>query len=102
MQVGPKVVLTWFRHYFMLGVYGLLHFVSKPLHKRLQSYRAQRLFDAWDQARTTRISVSRLDSAVPPYRHGMTQVPAEHNFIQDCYHPRPDPERGQTWLHPSE
>ena len=41
------MVLTWFRHYFMLGVYSFLHFVSQPLHKRLRSYRAQRWFDAW-------------------------------------------------------
>ena len=47
VQVGPRVVFTWFRHYFMLGVYSLLHFVTKPLHRRLQSYRAQRLFEAW-------------------------------------------------------
>lgn len=47
IQVGPGVVFSWFRHYLMLGVYSLLHFVSKPLHRRLQSYRAQRLFEAW-------------------------------------------------------
>ena len=47
LQVGPLVVLTWFRHYVMLGMYSFLHFVSRPLHKRLRSYRAQRWFDAW-------------------------------------------------------
>ncbi|CAL5227327.1 g10267 [Coccomyxa viridis] len=47
VQVGPLVVLTWFRHYVMLGIYSFLHFVSRPLHRRLRSYRAQRWFDAW-------------------------------------------------------
>ncbi|CAK0756134.1 hypothetical protein CVIRNUC_002428 [Coccomyxa viridis] len=47
VQVGPKVVLSWFRHYVMLGVYSFLHFISKPLHKRVRGYRAQRIFEAW-------------------------------------------------------
>lgn len=40
-------MLSWFRHYVMLGVYSFLHFISKPLHKRVRGYRAQRIFEAW-------------------------------------------------------
>ena len=46
-QVGPAVVFSWFRHYLMLGVYSLLAFVSRPLHRFFKGYRAQRIFEAW-------------------------------------------------------
>lgn len=46
-QVGPAVVLSWLRHYIMLGIYSFLSFVCKPLRGLLKGYTAQRLFDAW-------------------------------------------------------
>jgi hypothetical protein len=47
-QVGPWTVLSWFRHYLLLGAYSLAHFLSRPLRGLLKGYRAQRLFDAWE------------------------------------------------------
>ncbi|BDA41128.1 hypothetical protein COCOBI_01-7830 [Coccomyxa sp. Obi] len=47
VQVGPGVVLSWLRHYIMLGIYTLLSFLSKPLRGLLKGYHAQRMFDAW-------------------------------------------------------
>ena len=46
-QVGVRTVLAWFGHYCALGAYALLAWASRPLRKVLRSYRAQRLFEAW-------------------------------------------------------
>ncbi len=45
--MGPRTVLSWFRHYLLLGAYTVLHFASRPLRKVLKGYSAQRMFDAW-------------------------------------------------------
>lgn len=41
-------MISWFRHYIMLGIYALANFLAKPLRRLLKGYRAQRLFDAWE------------------------------------------------------
>ncbi|KAK9806132.1 hypothetical protein WJX72_002795 [[Myrmecia] bisecta] len=47
VQVGPKVLLGWFKHYFFLGAYSLLHLLTKPLRGLVNSYRLLRWMDAW-------------------------------------------------------
>ncbi len=47
LQIGPKTVLSWFRHYTMLVVYTLLHCMLKPIRPLLpKSFRVQRWLEA--------------------------------------------------------
>ncbi|KAK9841219.1 hypothetical protein WJX74_002056 [Apatococcus lobatus] len=46
-QVGPRVFLNWFRHYFALTMYAALRVISPPLRSLKGVYWLQRWIDAW-------------------------------------------------------
>lgn len=47
IQVGPKVLLGWMRHYFALAAYTLLNTLIRPLALRSGWFRLRRWADAW-------------------------------------------------------
>lgn len=47
-QIGPKVLLGWFAHYAMLGVYTVLHHtLGKLITAHSKNFRLRRLAQAW-------------------------------------------------------
>ena len=47
MQVGPKVLLGWFKHYWTLAAYSCLYRLARPLRRFFKGFRFARLLDAW-------------------------------------------------------
>lgn len=46
-QVGPTVLVGWFRHYISLGAYTLFDFVLRPFRGMIRSYHVRRWMDAF-------------------------------------------------------
>ena len=47
LQVGPRVLLKWFQHYWALAAYSVLFLVGRPLRKLFKGFSFARLLDAW-------------------------------------------------------
>jgi hypothetical protein len=46
VQVGPRVLLGWLRHFWALAFYSIAHTLLRPLSALLRGFRFRRTLDA--------------------------------------------------------